>query len=92
MHIFGFYLILFFFFFFWFSRSREVSARNKEKPNKDQLEGSTLAPSFPRVIIKKPKTMNGPFYFDDVRLIRFAFKLKIESILLKLAFVMIFLL
>jgi hypothetical protein len=41
-----------------------------ERPKKGELEGSTLAPNFPKVIIKKPKDMNGPFYFDDVPVIR----------------------
>ena len=26
-----------------------------ERPNKEQLAGSTLAPNFPRIQIKKPK-------------------------------------
>ena len=48
-----------------------------ERPKRDELEGSTLAPNFPKVIIKKPKDMNGPFYFDDVPVIRYSL---IESI------------
>ncbi len=43
-----------------------------ERPKRDELEGSTLAPNFPKVIIKKPKDMNGPFYFDDVPVIRYS--------------------
>ncbi len=42
-----------------------------ERPKREELEGSTLAPNFPKIIIKKPKDMNGPFYFDDVPVIRF---------------------
>lgn len=41
-----------------------------ERPKREELEGSTLAPNFPKIIIKKPKDMNGPFYFDDVPVIR----------------------
>jgi len=43
---------------------------SKDRPAKDQIEGSTLAPNFPKVMIKKPKGMNGPFYYDDIEIIR----------------------
>jgi hypothetical protein len=42
-----------------------------ERPAKDEITGSTLAPNFPKLIIRKPKNMNGPFYYDDIKLIRF---------------------
>lgn len=56
------------------SRNLQHNARNKVSRNKlnrqEQFEGSTLAPNFPKVIVKKPKGMNGPFYYDDVEIIR----------------------
>merc|ERR1719468_620767 len=56
------------------SRSLAHNANNKVSRNKlnrpDQYEGSTLAPNFPKVIIKKPRGMNGPFYYNDVEVIR----------------------
>ncbi|CAF0790077.1 unnamed protein product [Brachionus calyciflorus] len=48
-----------------------------EKP--ERLEGSTLAPNFPKVIVKKPKDLNGPFYVDDVKAIRKEIKKNYKS-------------
>lgn len=61
------------------SRSLTHNARSKVSSKKQlnqpgQYEGSTLAPNFPKVIIKKPKGMNGPFYYDDVEIIRSEFQ------------------
>lgn len=61
------------------SRNLAHNARGKVNTSKkalnrpDNIEGSTLAPNFPKVIIKKPKGMNGPFYYDDVEIIRAEF-------------------
>lgn len=41
-----------------------------DRPSKDQITGSTLAPNYPKVVVKKPKNLNGPFYFNDVAAIR----------------------
>jgi hypothetical protein len=32
--------------------------KSKDRPAKELIEGSTLAPSFPKVVIKKPKVLN----------------------------------
>ncbi|RNA24579.1 triadin-like isoform X4 [Brachionus plicatilis] len=45
----------------------------------DTLEGSTLAPNFPKVIVKKPRDLTGPFYVDDVHTIRSELKKNLNS-------------
>lgn len=51
-------------------RSQIICDKLRDRPSKDQIEGSTLAPEFPKLVIKKPKGMNGPFYYDDIEIIR----------------------
>ena len=53
-----------------------------DRPSKDQITGSTLAPNYPKVVVKKPKNLNGPFYFNDVAAIRlFKFQIQIKKII-----------
>ena len=43
------------------------------------MAGSTLAPNFPRVQIKKPKKLVGPFYVDDIKAIRKELKKNLDN-------------
>lgn len=58
-------------------RNKVLSRRKLNQP--DQFEGSTLTPSFPKVILKKPRGMNGPFYYDEVGMIRDEMKKNINK-------------
>ncbi len=51
-------------------KSEQEDKLSPERPKREQLAGSTLAPNFPKVIIKKPKKLVGPFYVDDIKAIR----------------------
>lgn len=52
-------------------KKKNRAAKNlTDRPNENEITGSTLAPNFPKLVIKKPKNLNGPFFFDDVVNIR----------------------